>query len=507
MTLAHLCFALSVERATKPYVCERVAGRLSNALSNLTEPLPSRDDIDRLTSFVDLTRERAESRYGVDRSIAEESHERLLAAYEELSVAEEELRSQHEAILEAHRQIEIERNRYWTLFEFAPDPYVVTDQYGTIEQANTAAAEFLGVPAALLVGKPMVSFVDLRTRPEFRAYLRTLVGAVRTDRMIVDLNVRDGRILPVETTVAAIQSHPAGAQYCWLLRDLSSQRESEESMAALNRALNARVAQRTRELEIALAGEQRARKDAEAANRIKSELFARLSHEFRTPLHAVSGYLEILQQNIHGGLNEEQRKDVDRIHQAQEHLMALVNMILDFAKLEGGLVELAMAEIPIEETLRSAESLVTPQFVKKGVNYTHRGGDPSYTVFADREKVQQIIVNLLANAVKFTPPGGSVDLEWRIEEDHLIVRVRDTGSGVPEEKIEQIFEPFVQVRSPGAMPSGGTGLGLAISRDLARAMGGDVRATSRLGVGSVFTLTLPLRKHATTKLSAPSPEN
>jgi signal transduction histidine kinase len=274
-------------------------------------------------------------------------------------------------------------------------------------------------------------------------------------------------------------------------------------MHALNRSLNARVAQRTRELELALAGEQAARREAETANRIKSELFARLSHEFRTPLHAVSGYLEILQQNIHGGLNDEQRKDVQRIHQAQDHLLALVNMILDFAKLEGGPVELSMAEIPIDETLRVAESLVTPQFAKKSVTYSHRGGDRALTVFADREKLQQIMVNLLANAVKFTASGGAVETDWRAEDDTLLVRVKDTGAGIPEDKIEHIFEPFVQLRAAGSMPTGGTGLGLPISRDLARAMGGDVTAKSELGVGSVFTLRLQLRKRAPgAKLSA-----
>lgn len=472
----------------------------------MTEPLPSRDDIARLADFVGFARDNR-MRYDSDRMSAEEAQARLISAYEKLSVAEEALRAQAEAITEAERQVEIERTRYRTLFEFAPDPYLVTDADGTIQQANGATADFLGVPGAVLVGKPLVNFVDLRTRSEFRAHVRALGNNIR-DRMLVELTVRDGRAVSVEATATAIPTHAEGQRsYCWLLRDLTTQRDSEDSMLALNRSLNARVAQRTRELEIALAGEQAARKDAEAANRIKSELFARLSHEFRTPLHAVSGYLEILQQNIHGGLNDDQRKDVDRIHQAQEHLMALVNMILDFAKLEGGLVELSMAEIPIEETLRGAESLVAPQFAKKGVSYTHRPGDSELTVFADREKVQQIIVNLLANAVKFTPPGGSVELDWRVENDVVMVRVRDTGSGVPEEKIEEIFEPFVQVRAPGSLPSGGTGLGLAISRDLARAMGGDVRATSRLGVGSVFTVTLPLRKHNSAKLSAPATEN
>ena len=284
---------------------------------------------------------------------------------------------------------------------------------------------------------------------------------------------------------------------------LAWQRQTEESMEALNRVLNARVAQRTRELELALEGEQAARREAEAANRIKSELFARLSHEFRTPLHAVSGYLEILQQNIHGALTMDQRRDIERIHQAQEHLLALVNMILDFAKIEGGQVELAMAEIPVEETIGSAEALVAPQFAKKGISYSHKDGDPSITVFADREKVQQILVNLLANAMRFTAPGGAVSLEWEVENEILLVRIRDTGPGIPDDMIEQIFEPFVQLRSPGSPPAGGTGLGLPISRDLARAMGGDVQASSTVGTGSVFTMSLPVRLRPTgIKLSA-----
>jgi PAS domain S-box-containing protein len=445
---------------------------------------------------VDVSRNRA-APYGAEREHSHQRHDQLLAAFEELTVAEEELRAQQESLLETHNLLEIQRNRYRTLFDHAPDPYLVTDGSGIVEEANAAAGDLLGLPAKLLVGKPLVTFVDQRARAEFREHLGALGSGVPIDKWAIDARVHDGRQVTVEATVSALETRADGkSSLCWLLRDMSARRESEESMQALNRSLNARVAQRTRELELALQGEQAARREAEAANRIKSELFARLSHEFRTPLHAVSGYLEILQQNIHGTLNEEQRRDVERIHQAQEHLLTLVNMILDFAKLEGGPIELAMAEIPIEETLRGAEALVAPQFAKKGVRYAHRKGDPKLTVFADREKVQQILVNLLANAVKFTPPGGTVELEWRVEDDDLLVRVRDTGAGVPHDKIEQIFEPFVQLRAPGSVPSGGTGLGLAISRDLARAMGGDVSAISTFGVGSVFTLKLPLRKRS-----------
>jgi len=443
------------------------------------------------------------------RHTSDQRHEELMSAFEELSVAEEELRAQQETLVETSSLLEIQRNRYHTLFELAPDPYVVTDGSGIIEEANAAASKLLGLSGAQLLGKSLVTFVDGRSRSEFQTHLNALGYGTRVDKWMIETRVRDGAAVTVEATVSTLERRADGmSSLCWLLRDISARRETEESMHALNRSLNARVAQRTRELELALEGEQTARKEAETANRIKSELFARLSHEFRTPLHAVSGYLEILQQNIHGGLNAEQRRDVGRIHQAQEHLLTLVNMILDFAKLEGGPIELSMAEIPIEETLRGAEALVGPQFAKKGVSYTHRSGDPSLSVFADREKVQQIVVNLLANAVKFTPTGGSVELDWRIEDESLLVRVRDTGSGVPENKLDQIFEPFVQLRAPGSVPSGGTGLGLPISRDLARAMGGDVTAGSALGVGSVFTLTLPLRKRAVgPKLSGPRTGN
>ncbi len=469
-------------------------------------PTPDRSDNNQFSESVDLQRALDSARYdGTSPESLKDNHEHLLVAYEELSVAEEQLRAQHAVLVEAQRMLEVQRNRYLTLFDFAPDPYLVTDETGIIEEINSAAAELFDMPARLLVGKSIVGFIERHAQPEFYANMLGLLTAERLDKWAIETKVRDGRMVPLEATVSTLENrHDGKKSLCWLLRDTTARRETEESMHALNRSLNARVAQRTRELELALAGEQTARREAETANRIKSELFARLSHEFRTPLHAVSGYLEILQQNIHGGLNDEQRKDVERIHQAQEHLLALVNMILDFAKLEGGPVELSMAEIPIEETLRVAESLVAPQFAKKRVAYSHRAGDPALTVFADREKVQQIIVNLLANAVKFTPPGGSVEMDWRVEDDTLLVRVKDNGAGIPEDKVEQIFEPFVQLRSAGSLPTGGTGLGLPISRDLARAMGGDVTATSTLGVGSVFALRLPLRKRVSgTKLSAP----
>ena len=472
----------------------------------MSQSIPNSSDLDRFSVALQLSREQVGALYeSTAGSTEREHHAQLLAALQELSIAEEELRAQHEAIVETQRDLDAQRRRYTALFEFAPDPFIVADERGIIEEANHALTTLLGISVVELVGNSLDSFIDPDAMRELDARLRELPIGERLKKGGLELRASNGRLIPIEATLSVLDFARDGKRsFCWSLRDVSSRMETEQSMHALNRALNARVAQRTRELELALEGEQSARKDAEAANRIKTELFARLSHEFRTPLHAVSGYLEILQQNIHGELTTEQHRDIERIHQAQEHLMALVNMILDFAKLEAGPIELSMAEIPIEETLLGAEALVFPQFAKKKIRYTHRPGDSSLTVFADREKVQQIVVNLLANAIKFTPSGGSVELNWRIEDELLLVCVRDTGPGIPPEKMEEIFEPFVQLRSPGSLPGGGTGLGLPISRDLARAMGGDVYAASTLGGGSVFKISLPLRKRATgPKLSAP----
>lgn len=447
---------------------------------------------------------------GTPPAVSDDGQAAIMAGLEQSAFAALESRAQQHALTEKHQvlsdpqhHLEVERDRYRAIFDHAPDPFLVTDDRGTIEATNPAAVELLGRESGSLAAKSLLYCLAADARHDFEACLASVSESGRLERRVLAIQSGDGRIIPVEATVSAVQREEGGASLYWIFRDTSAQSRTEETMHALNRSLNARVAQRTRELELALDGEQSARREAEAANRIKTELFARLSHEFRTPLHAVSGYLEILQQNIHGVLTSDQRRDVERIHQAQEHLMTLVNTILDFAKLEGGPIELAMAEIPVEETLRSVETMVAPQFAKKAISYTHHQGDGSVTVFADREKVQQIALNLLANAMRFTPSGGSVDLDWRIEDDSLLVSVRDTGCGIPAEKTEQIFEPFVQLRTPGSLPGGGTGLGLAISRDLARAMGGDVLVKSRLGHGSTFTIALPLRKHATgSKLSA-----
>jgi PAS domain S-box-containing protein len=247
------------------------------------------------------------------------------------------------------------------------------------------------------------------------------------------------------------------------------------------------------EREELLEGEQQARRDAEAANAAKAIFLTTMSHELRTPLNAVAGYADLLEMGVRGPVTEPQREDLRRIRRASQHLLSLINDILNYARLEAGSVELHLSDIPIADALAGMEALIAPQLQAKGVGYEYLPCDRSLRVHADHEKLDQILLNLVGNAVKFTERDGRITLSCERDGDNLRVIVADTGRGIPRAKLQSIFDPFVQVdRHLTPERQQGVGLGLAISRDLARAMQGDITVESDSGQGATFVLTLPL---------------
>ena len=236
---------------------------------------------------------------------------------------------------------------------------------------------------------------------------------------------------------------------------------------------------------------KKAEQDAWAASQAKSEFLASMSHELRTPLNAIGGYAELLALGIRGPLNAEQAQDIARIRRSQQHLLTLINDVLNFAKVDAGQTEYRMTAVPVDEKLRDTESMIAPQILAKGLHYSYKGGNRSFSVLADPEKLQQIVLNLLGNAVKFTEPGGTITLSSEAVGNCIEIRVADTGPGISPEKLDRIFEAFVQVDRRLNQPVQGVGLGLAISQDLAQAMGGKVSVESVVGEGSTFTLSLP----------------
>jgi signal transduction histidine kinase len=237
--------------------------------------------------------------------------------------------------------------------------------------------------------------------------------------------------------------------------------------------------------------ERSARAEAEEANRAKAQFLASMSHDLRTPLNAIGGYVDLIDLGIRGPVTEEQRLDLARIKRSQEFLLVLINDVLNFAKLEAGSVVYDVKSISLAAVLRDVDLMLRPQMEAKGIQYTWGTCDPDVAVDVDGEKLQQVLLNLVGNALKFTPPGGSVTLACELYDERVAVLVSDSGVGIPADKLDTIFDPFVQVHRDVEESRSGIGLGLAISRELIRGMGGDLTVRSELGRGSVFTLTVP----------------
>jgi signal transduction histidine kinase len=253
-----------------------------------------------------------------------------------------------------------------------------------------------------------------------------------------------------------------------------------------------------------LVAQQRATERAvAAANRAKTQFLAIMSHELRTPLNAIAGYVQLLEMGIRGPVTEQQRADLDRIAKSQQYLTRLVCDVLDFARMEVGHLSVAMDDVVLVDALDAADEFIAPQARASGLAYEYRRPSRALTVRADRERLEQVVLNLLSNAMKFTPPGGRITLDCAMRGGKVVVRVRDTGRGIPTELQSTIFEPFTQVDQGYTRDVGGAGLGLAISRELSRAMGGELTVESAPGRGSTFVLRLE-RGESRRAASAPS---
>jgi PAS domain S-box-containing protein len=234
-----------------------------------------------------------------------------------------------------------------------------------------------------------------------------------------------------------------------------------------------------------------ARESAQTASRAKSDFLATMSHELRTPLNAIGGYVELLDLELRGPVTDAQRRDFVRIRTNQQHLLGLISSVLDLSRIESGRVKYELEPIGVDAMLAGLDALVGPQAASKQLSLEYMPAPPDLVVTADGEKLRQILLNLLSNAIRNTPSGGRISMQASGVETAIDISVRDSGPGIPLDKQEAIFEPFVQLDRSLTQLREGVGLGLSISRDLARGMGGSLTVVSTPGEGACFTVSLP----------------
>ena len=233
--------------------------------------------------------------------------------------------------------------------------------------------------------------------------------------------------------------------------------------------------------------------EAKQANKAKAEFLAMMSHELRTPLNAIGGYVQLMIDGIPTPPSEAQLNYLRRVQRSQQHLLGLIEAVLTHAKIEAGKLTYQITDVAAHEVLSVVDSLTSPQRAAKRLTYDCSGCDQKLVFRADKQKLVQILLNILSNAVKFTPADGRITVTTeRLAGDLGTISVSDTGLGMSREELALVFEPYVQFDSALSREHRGTGLGMPISREMARAMGGDLVATSVPGAGSIFTLTLPL---------------
>jgi signal transduction histidine kinase len=266
--------------------------------------------------------------------------------------------------------------------------------------------------------------------------------------------------------------------------------ELRESYAGLEK----KVEERTRDLNVALAQLEEKGRELETVSRHKSEFLANMSHELRTPLNAIIGFSEVLREQMFGELNEAQVGYVGDVLEAGQHLLSLINDILDLSKIEAGQMELDLGDVSVPQALNSGLTMHGERADRNGITLTHTVGPEVGVIRADERKVRQVIFNLLSNAVKFTPPGGHVDVSAFVADGMVEVAVTDTGPGIVREDHERIFDEFQQARGSSHGSREGTGLGLTLSRQFIELHGGRLWVESQHGAGSTFRFTLPLEQ-------------
>jgi PAS domain S-box-containing protein len=360
-------------------------------------------------------------------------------------------------------QLLVESVRDYAIFMLDPSGYIAS--------WNRGAERIKGYTANEIIGRHFSAFYPeediIAGKPAWELEIAARDGRFEDEGIRIR---KDGTTFWANVVLTAVRDEDGSlVGFAKVTRDLTERRAAQERAIADTRRLA----------------------EAETANVAKSEFLTAMSHELRTPLNAIGGYADLLALGLGGPVTPQQVEYTDRIRRSQQHLMGIISDLLNYSRIEAGHITYELAPIAVSRIIDTVITLVEPQALAKGV-VIERGSSPvEGAAIGDPSKVDQIMLNLLSNAIKFTHAGGRIRIVTGFTKEAASISVADSGCGIPVDKHEAIFEPFVQLGRSLSSAHEGTGLGLAISRDLARAMNGDLTVISAKGAGSTFTLTLP----------------
>ena len=440
--------------------------------------------MDELRARMEVLRAHLDQHALLDREDAIHELQQSLA---ELQTAHDELRAQGDELAGVQYQLEGERHRYHELFDAAPLGYLVTDAHGTIREVNQAAARMLGIEQRFLLGKPLSAYVEADVLRDFRAVLNAIPPVRRIDAaadlcdIVVGLQPRGGAE-PIDASVTFVPVRSGRGELCairWMLRDVTDQRRAERQVAEANQTLERRVAERTAELA--------------NANRTKDRFLAALSHELRTPLTPALATVAALQARA--DLPAEVRDELEVARRNIELETRLIDDLLDLTRVAHEKLALDLSHVNVHDVVRAAADIcyrghATAEMPILSLDLRAA----RHHVRGDAGRLSQVFWNLLRNAVKFTPAGGSIHVRTFDGDDGMLgVEVSDTGVGIEPHVLPRLFSPFEQGEPDvAARQGGGLGLGLAISKALVEAHGGRLGVRSEgSGRGSRFTVRLP----------------
>lgn len=373
----------------------------------------------------------------------------------------------------------IAERKFRELIENAPDAILQVNPTGAIVIANRTAETMFGYTRAELMGQNVDMLVPQDHRTAHPAHRKTFAKAGLTRPMGLGLDLfaqrKDGSKFPVEISLSPMKTE-IGVHVTAVIRDVTDRKLTEQRVKTLQESYMTELEAR--------------HKEAERLNHLKSEFMASISHELRTPLHTIIGFAELLAEEDAGPLNVKQRRFLNHIHVDSEHLLGLINDVLDLSRIEAGGLHLRTEPVGLLKIVAESITGIRPYADSRSV--TIRMAEAmDFSVLADPMRLRQILYNLLSNGAKFTEAGGEVLVEAALEDNNVRITVSDTGLGIPPEECTRIFEKFYQV---GFTPVGvreGTGLGLAICKQLVEMQNGKIWCESELGKGSKFHFTLP----------------